>query len=712
MSDLPGSLADDPALDSWIAVNRDGTVTVYTGKVEIGQGIKTAVAIVAAEELDVSIARIRVQCADTALTPDEGTTSGSQSMQNSASAIRQAAAECRQVLLAAAAEALKVPAEDLTVDDGMVRSRQTNRQTDYWTVFGGKSFGRDADGSAKPKSPYAHKLVGGRTGRLDLPAKVFGETVFVQDMELPNMVHGRVVRPTSQRMTLASVDTAKIAAMPGVLGVHRDGGFLAVVAATEIEAVRARAALAEAARWTLTGEANPDEDRLYDWLVEQETIDKGVVKGVQVDEVPPETPDATGTVESVYAKPYILHASLAPSCAIAEIKAGRLTVWTHSQGVYPLRGALASVLGIKPESIRCVHVEGAGCYGHNAADDVALDAALLARAFPGKPVRVQWHRDDEHGWEPFSTPMVVTTRAGLDGEGKVGNWRMDLWSHNHGQRPQALPDRSSLLAAGALEKPWAPTAKRPSAGKEGGEHRNAWPGYDFDAPKVAKHFAPASTFRCSSMRGLGAFCNVFAIESTMNELAARSGQDPVAFRLKHLSDPRARAVVEAAAELIGWEPKRGQGIAYGRYKNLAAYCAVAVEVTIDKATGAIRVLRAAAGVDVGEAVAPDNVINQIDGGIVQATSWTLKERVRFGPAEITSRDWASYPILTFPEAPVVQTRVLNQPGEPFLGVGEASQGPTPAAIAAAVFQLTGVNLREMPFTPERVRAMLSAGGRG
>ena len=296
----------DPSLDSWISINRDGTVTVRTGKVEIGQGIKTAVAIVAAEELDVALARIRVQCADTALTPDEGTTSGSQSMQNSASAIRQAAAECRQVLLTAAAEALKVPAEDLMVEDGTVRSRQTNRQTDYWTLFGGKGFDRNANSGAKPKSPYAHKLVGGRAERLDLPAKVFGETVYVQDMDLPGMVHGRVIRPTSQRQKLASVDAAKAAAMPGVIGVHRDGGFLAVVAATEIEAVRARAALAEAATWTLSGEANPDEDRLYDWLLERKTIDKGVVKGVQADEVPPETPAAADAIESVYAKPYIL----------------------------------------------------------------------------------------------------------------------------------------------------------------------------------------------------------------------------------------------------------------------------------------------------------------------------------------------------------------------------------------------------------------------
>jgi nicotinate dehydrogenase subunit B len=711
---LPGTLAKDPALDSWIAVNADGTITVKTGKVEIGQGIKTAVAVVAAEELDIALDRIRVQTADTGLTPDEKTTSGSQSMQHSASAIRQAAAECRHHLLELAAASLGVAADDLTVEDGTIRSRRTNRQTDYWTLLGGKRFDRQATGMVRVKAPSSHRLVGGQTGRLDLPAKVFGEAAYVHDMELPGMVHGRVVRPTSQRVRLASIDTSTVEKMTGVIGMVRDGSFLAVVAEREIDAVRARAALFEAAKWAAPEGENPDEDRLYDWMLEQEAIDGGCIEGEHTDEMPPETPPPAGaaaTLDAFYAKPYILHGAMGPSCAIAQMEGDQLTVWTHSQGVYPLRGALASVLEVAPENIRCIHVEGAGCYGHNGADDVALDAALLARAFPAKPVRVQWQREDEHVWEPFSTPMVVKPRGSIDEAGKVIDWRFDIWSHNHGQRPSASKNHSSLLAAGEIAKAWPRPPKKPGSGFEASEHRNGWPAYSFDVTKVAKHFIPASTFRCSSMRGLGAFCNVFGIEGMMDELAEAAGQDGLAFRLRHLADPRARAVLQAAADALGWTPRKGQGIAYGRYKNMAAYCAVAAEVSFDSTSSLIRVERVGAAVDVGEAVTPDNVINQIEGGIVQATSWTLKERIRFDATDVISRDWAGYPILGFPEAPVIKTTVLNQPGQPFLGVGEASQGPTPAAIANAFFQLTGVRLRELPFTPERVRAMLSAAGR-
>ena len=716
---LPGTLAKDPALDSWIAIHRDGTVTVKTGKVEIGQGIKTAVAIVAAEELDVALGRIRVQTGDTALSPNERTTSGSKSMEESAVAVRQAAAECRHHLLALAAEALGVPAADLSVEDGTVRGPRTNRQTDYWTLMGDKPFARDATGAVAPKAPARHRLVGTRVGRLDIPAKVFGEPAFVHDLRLPGMVHGRVIRPAGQRMRLDAVDAAAVEGLAGVIRVVRDGDFLAVVAEREIDAVRARDRLHQSARWTIEG-GQPDEDRLHEWMLSRKTVDRGVIDGTAVDDFPAETPppaDAVTTLESYYAKPYLLHAALGPSCAVAEFKDGRLTVWTHSQGVYPLRGAIASVLEIAPATVRCLHMEGSGCYGHNGADDVALDAALLARAVPGRPVRVQWHREDEHAWEPFSTPMVVRPRASLGADGAVVDWRFDIWSHNHGQRPSAAKDSSSLLAAGHLAKRWNRPAQKPGSGHEASEHRNGWPAYDFKDPKVAKRFIAGSTFRCSSMRGLGAYCNVFGIESMMDELAEASGQDPVAFRLRHLSDPRARAVIEWAAQAIGWNPKgrgpdRGQGLGYGRYKNSAGYCAVAVELSVDPRTGTVRLERVASAVDVGEAVAPDNVVNQIEGGIVQAASWTLKERVRFGPAEIVSRDWASYPILTFPEMPLaMETKVMARPGEPFLGVGEASQGPTPSAITGAIFQATGVRLRELPLLPERVRRALAEAGR-
>ena len=715
-SRLPGSLRNNPALDSWIAIGRDGTVTVKTGKVEIGQGVKTAVAQVAAEELDVSLNRVRVKTADTAETADENVTSGSRSMEVSATALRYAAAECRAILLAMAAERLGVAAGDLTVDDGTITSPATNRQVTYWELMGGTPFARDATAGARPKAFAEHRIVGTRVPRLDLPGKVFGKCAFVHDLVLPGMLHGRVVRPHHQWATLRSVDTAEAEALPGVVAVVRDKDFLGVIAETEVAAIAAREALHKAAKWTADAPL-PDEDRLYDWLVSQETVDGGCVDGKHTDDCPAETdPPAAAavTLEAIYGRPYILHGAIGPSCAVAQWNGNRLTLHTHSQGVFPLRRALKNVFRMDEADIRCVHMEGAGCYGHNGADDVALDAALLARAAGGRPVRVQWMRDDEHGWEPFGTAMVVRPRASLDSDGRVIDWRFDLWSNHHGNRPKPKPTESGLLAARFIENGLPPQTLGPATDSEAGEHRNAWPGYDFPAVSVAKHFVMDHPFRTSSLRGLGAFANVFGIESMMDELAHASGQDPVAFRLRHLDDSRARAVIEAAADAIGWGKGaaegsgHGKGIAYARYKNTAAYCAVAVEVVVDEASGRIRVARAACAGDAGEAIAPDGIANQLEGGLVQAVSWTLKEAVRFSPGEITSLDWESYPILTFREAPEVETIVLDRKGERFLGVGEASQGPTPAAIANAVFAAIGVRLREMPFTPERVRRMIVA----
>lgn len=720
---LPGSLKTNPGLDHWIAIGTDGTVTVKTGKVEIGQGLKTAVAQVAAEELDVAFARVRVKTADTAETADENVTSGSKSMEASATALRFAAAECRAILLELAAGRLGVPAAELMVDDGTIRSPATNRQVTYWDLMGGRRFGRDATASVRPKSPAGHRIVGQPVARLDLPAKARGEASFVHDLMLPGMLHGRVVRPRHQAARLRGIDAKSVMAMPGVVKVVCDGDFLAVIAESEAVAIEARAALQALARWQAAPPL-PDEDRIYDWLVTQDTVENGCIDGVHTDESPAETPppaDAAVTLDAIYARPYILHATMGPSCAVAEMAGEKLTVHTHSQGVFPLRRALRNVLRMAEADIRCIHMEGAGCYGNNGADDVALDAALLARVVPGRPVRVQWMRDDEHCWEPFGTAMVVRARASLGRDGRVMDWRFDIWSNQHGNRPKAKPTESGLLAARMIDGGLPAQATGPAKGSEAGEHRNGWPGYDFPRIQVAKHFVPIHPFRCSSLRGLGAFANVFGIESMMDELAHASGQDPVAFRLAHLADPRARAVIEAAAAAIGWgeimrraggdSVKAGRGIAYGRYKNNAAYCAVAAEVEVNAATGDIRVARAVCAGDAGEAISPDGIANQLEGGLIQAVSWTLKERVRFTPSEITSVDWATYPILTFREAPEVEAIVLDRKGEKFLGVGEASQGQTPAAIANAVFAATGVRLREMPFTPDRVRRMFVDAGK-
>ena len=719
-----GSLRNNPDLDKWIVIEPDGVIQIQSGKIEIGQGLRTALAMVAAEELDIDLSRVRMQMADTELTADEQVTSGSKSMESSATALRYAAAECRAIMLAKAAENMGVDVDSLIVEDGTIKSPATNAQTTYWDVMGGEKFGQKATGTVSPKPASAHRIVGTEPERVDIPWRVFGpgegigDALFMHDMERPNMLHGRIIRPTHQGSRLESVDPSALEAMPGVVKIVKNGSFLGLIAEREDQAIKAAEALAEAANWT-AGEPLPNEEQIYDWMVSQDTIDNGVIDGAHIKDAPVEAPppkNAALTLEGMYGKPYILHGAMGPACAIAQFKGDALTLWTHSQGVFPLRRALAPVLELKEANLHGIHRDGAGCYGHNSADDVALDAALLAREADGRPVRVQWTRKDEHRWEPFGTAMVCGARASLDADGQIIDWRFDIWSGMHGNRPKFHKEQTALLAASHMDTHWKPQPFIAAVADEAGEHRNASPGYDLPVCNIAKHFVANHPFRTSSLRGLGAFANVFAIESMMDELAHASGQDTVAFRLRHLSDPRARAVLEETAGAIKWDPKswtpgNAQGIAYARYKNFAAYCAVAVDITIDEATGVITVNHAVVAGDAGEAVAPNGIKAQLEGGVIQATSWTLKERVRFDPGSITSTDWETYPILSFRESPEVDAIVISKKGDPFLGVGEASQSPTAGAIANAVFNATGARLREMPFTPERVRAMLVEAGK-
>jgi CO/xanthine dehydrogenase Mo-binding subunit len=386
-------------------------------------------------------------------------------------------------------------------------------------------------------------------------------------------------------------------------------------------------------------------------------------------------------------------------------------VWTHSQGVFPLRKALAELLGQGEDAVRCIHVEGSGCYGHNAADDVAGDAALLAQALPGQPVRVQWMREDEHMWEPYGPAMVTGAQASLDASGRIAAWRYDVWSNTHNQRPGKAGD---LLAGQHVARAFAPSPPKPGQQPEGAGDRNAIPLYTVPNLQVVHHFIPGMPLRVSALRGLGAYMNVFSIESFMDELARAAGADPVGFRLKHLTDARAHDAIRLAAARFGWDawrrlPGHGRGFAFARYKNLAAYCAIACEVEVRRDTGEVRVLRVVAAVDSGEVASPDGVHNQIEGGIVQSTSWTLSEEVRFDRTRILSRDWGGYPILRFPRVPQsVEVHIVPRPGEPFLGTGEAAQGPMSAALANAVADATGARVRQLPLTRDRLRAALAA----
>ena len=708
---LSPSLQRNPDLDTWIAIREDGTIAISTGKVEIGQGIRTAIARIGAEELDVSLERVRVRGADTAHGPDEWVTSGSMSVEHSGNAVRQAAAEARQVLLELAAERLGAPLTALEVDDGTVRARGSDRSVTYWELFGGRSFDRKITGEATPKPAESYSIIGRPGLRIDLRRKLTGGA-FLHDMTLPGMLYGRVLRPPSYRAKLVSVDLDGARALPGVVAVVRDGSFLGVVAEREEQAVRAREHLRETARWHEEATLPPEES-LFDWLLEQPRESYPVVDGVPEQrpvEPHADPPDAPLTLGATYCRPYQMHASIAPSAALAELRDDVLTIWSHSQGISVTRRAVAQALGIADDAIRLIHADGPGCYGNNGADDVVLDAALLARAVPERPVMLALTREEEHVWEPYGPAMVVKLRGSLDSAARVIDWSHETFSNTHMGRPRPFGERSQLAAAWLRAEPLERPEPRAMLFAHVGIHRNADPIYAFPRRRVVKHLVKPTPIRVSSLRGLGAYANVFAIESFMDELAHAAGVDPVEFRLRHLGDRRAREVIEAVAVRAGWRGPagegRGQGIAFARYKNAAAYTAIVVELEVDRANGEIRLLRAVIAADAGQVVDPDGLENQLEGGFIQAASWTLKEEVRFDRTRITSTDWETYPILTFPDVPDVETLLLDRPGAPFLGAGEAAQGPTPAAIANAIFHATGARLRRIPFTPPRVLAAL------
>ena len=714
---LPGSLNTKRMLDGWIRINTNGKVTIHTGKCELGQGILTALAQIAAEELDVAYERIEMVSADTARTPNEGMTASSLSVENSGGALRFACAEARAMLLAAAAQKLNVAVEKLTVADGAISASPA--RTSYWELAKDLDLKREATASAKPKAPSQHKIIGQSVPRRDLPAKVTGGAAYVQDMRLPGMVFGRVVRPPSYRAQLLSVDESAVRAIPGVVAVMRDGNFLAVAAAREEQTIKAAQALRASAKWNETPDLPPGGSgggtagaALYEHLKKMPSRDS-VIKTVV-----PATSNGgkITTVEAEYTRPYQAHASIGPSCAVAQLKDGKYTVWTHSQGVFPLRDNLAKTLRTTVENVTCTHVEGAGCYGHNGADDVACDAALLARATGGRPVKLQWMREDEFAWAPYGSAMIMKMQAHLDESKHIVNWQHEIWSHPHSTRPLSRPDGSFVLGGWHLANPVPASTPLNGAQPAGAADRNAVPLYDFPRQNILLHFLTDMPLRTSALRTLGAYANVFALESFMDETALAAGVDPVAFRLRHMKNPRARAVIELAAQKANWKPghkgngrdneSKGRGIAFAQYKNLAAYCAVVADVAVDR-NGNVKVTRAVAAVDAGLIINPDGVINQIEGGIIQSASWTLKEQVKFNRQRVTMRSWADYPIFTFNDVPAVEVHLINMPHERSLGTGEGSQGPAVAAIANAIANATGKRMRDLPFTPDKVKAALA-----
>jgi len=692
-----------PLLSTRLDITADGVVNVFVGKVELGQGILTAFAQIAAEELDVALDRVRVFAATTARGPDEGTTSGSRSVMFAGVALRQACAEARMRLLEAAASKANVPVDALCVRDGCVFDEHAELRATYWQFAGTGVLERPASGHAKPKPPGEHTIVGRAAARLDLPDKFAGRPRFIHDLSLPGQLFGRVVRPPAPGARLNALDDRAARSISTVVAVVREGSFLGVVATREDDAVRAAELLRRHASWTEPPPL-PDQQAMAEHLksqpVEHLPLARVVDESAQA--------DVAKAIERSYRRPYVAHASIAPGCGVARWESDRrLTVWTHSQGIFPLRSAIAAACAMEEASVVVHHVEGAGCYGHNSADDAAFDAVLLARAVPGRPVQVVWSRDDEFAWEPYGSAMVVDLRVEVDHRGDIVRWRHDVWGGGHHARPGYAELPGLLGDFEANEAVMAP-AEDPSFANGAGNGRNAVPAYRVRDLDVNAHRALTMPIRTSSLRALGATLNVFAIESAIDELAEAAGVDQVEYRVRQLPDERARAVVRAAADLADWAHRAageslGWGIAYARYKNSCAHCAV---VACVEAVSELRVRQLFVAVDAGQVINPDGLANQIEGGATQAASWAVKEAVTFDRHAITSRDWESYPILRFTEAPTVTVRLLPLQHEPPLGVGECAAGPVTAAIANALHDAIGVRVRDLPLTPDRIEAAI------
>lgn len=701
---LPGSIVRNPDLDRWIEFRADTKIVVRTGKAELGQGIRTALAAIAADELNVDPRHIIVEGAATDRSPNEGITAGSGSIEQSGSAVRQASAQARTILLRRGADHLGVPVEEVTSEGGWVTAPD-GRSVGFAELAAGRPFAHQMTEAVATLGLRGRRWVGRGLPRLDLPEKIRGGAAFVHDLRLDGMRHARPVRPPRPGARLTSVDAS---VLPAGATLVRNGSFLAVVADDLADAVRGAQAVARRASWEGGGQLPTDAD-VAEWMTSHREHSVEIVEGAAVDD-PPRPPldhaDAATVVRARYAKPFHLHASMGPSAAVAhfDTSTGRLRIWSHSQGVEILRHSIAELVDLDPRLVDVTHVDGAGAYGHNGADDAAADAALVAMAHPDVPISLGWSRSDEHRFEPAAPAMIVDLAAGLDGAGRITSWDAEITSYPHGARPRPMgdPTRSGLLPAWYLDPPrTAPAPTRPGGFHSGG-HRNADPLYAIDERRIIHHQVAKPPIRTSSTRALGAFANVFSIESFMDELAAAAGADPIAFRLAHLDDPRARAVIEAVRDAAGGLSAPGgldapgRGIAFARYENIKAYCAVLVELDASTRTGDVTLRRAWIAADAGEIIDPDGLANQLEGGFIQAASWTLKERLEIGPDGPAATDWEGYPILRFRECPEVEVLLIDQPGERSLGAGEAVTGPTAGAIANAVAQVSGARVRQLP----------------
>lgn len=708
---LPASLTTNPRLDRWIKFEDDRTVRVASGKVEIGQGIATALTQIAAEELDLPLERVTLLSGSTEFGPDERYTSSSLSVMVSGASIRLVCAEVRALLADQAALRLNCSPDDLAVVDGAFVKDGATTGLDYWDIAPVLDLSRAPTGSAKPKSPGTYRFVGRDVPRADLPDKVTGAgETYLHDIYPAGVLHARTLRQPGPRATLAALDEDAVRRASGdaALRVVRRANFVAFISADERKAEAAAVYAEENAKWSDLRDYRGSEQE-GSWLVGRpaERREFGAPKS--------DTEGAADVVEATYTRPYIAHASMGPSVAIAQYDGETMTVWSHGQGMHPLRRNIADMLGLDPDKVVCHHRHGPGCYGHNGADDAAADAAIVALALRGETVRLQWRREEEFAYEPVSPAMSVTVKVALDAAGNPMDWTQEIWSATHVQRPGS--GSGYLLASEALENPPPPVAVTdPPEESGGGSTRNAVPLYRIPAHRIEHHLVTEGPVRTSALRGLGAPTNVFAMECMMDELAARAGKDPLEYRLALLDDPRARAVLERTAAMADWTRRgpggpsgdgagKGLGIAFARYKNMAAYSAVVVAVTV---ADEVRLDHIWSASDAGLVINPDGARNQLEGGIVQAASFALKEQVKLAGDGIASRDWDAYPILRFSEVPPVDVELIGSPDDPSLGMGECTVGPTCAAIGNAVSHALGRRLYDMPLNRERIMTALLA----
>ncbi len=711
---MPADLVNNPFLSDWISIDHDGQIVLHTGKVELGQGIGIAQLQIVADELDIPVTAIRMISGHTDNCPDQGYTAGSNSIQMGGMALRQVCAEVRDLFLRVAACALAVPASDIEIQDGYFISTASPLRLSYGTLSAQVNLNCKANGQARPKAADQRRISGDSHPRPDLNKKLFAAG-FIHDIELKGMLHARVVRPPSYDAILTELSQehrTEIQAMQGVHTLLVSGRYVGVCAEREEQAIAAAERIRQCIQWNEPANL-PTEQSGQAWLRALPAEDS-VVDVTPVDPASLLQDPAQAVSQSIcrnYSKPFIAHASIGPSCALARWEGTRLTVWTHGQGSFPLQRELASMFGLPVSDTTVIHADGAGCYGHNGADDAAADAAMLARA-AGRPVRVQWMREDEFHWSPHGSAMSVRIEAGLDQAGKIVQWNQQIWSQTHVQRPGVSPGLKCLAAL--HREPPAP-AQNPTdfaLAAGGGGQRNAVPIYDLPQRKIDYHLVVTPTLRSSALRALGAFANVFAIESCMDELAALAHMNPIDFRLNHLTDPRAREVLETVAALSNWKTSphfersdsdshaRGRGLGFARYKNSAAYCAVVIDIEV---TDQIILDQIWVVVDAGEIIHPDGLNNQIEGGVLQAASWTLKEALHWDQTRLTTHNWEDYPILSFSQTPRnMQIHCINRPELPPLGSGECAAGPTAAAIANALADALGLRMRDLPFTPERL----------